>query len=71
MHPKIVEVSLFVQFKNEHFFVEQGRTGVFGETYSAYVAAGNPRRTLLDGKRVIFEWTQVNGPRPSYHLMPG
>jgi len=43
-----------------NFFVEQGRTRVFGETYSTYVAAGKPRRTPLGGKRAIYGWTLSN-----------
>jgi len=43
-----------------HFFVEQGRTRVFGEAYLLYAAAGNPRRTPLSGKRAIYGWTLTN-----------
>jgi len=41
------------------FFDEQGRTRVFVEAYSAYSADGNPRRTLLIGKRAIYGWTLI------------
>jgi hypothetical protein len=44
------------QFRNGPFFVEQGRTRVYGEAYSTYVAAGKPRRTPLGGKRAIYGW---------------
>jgi len=38
------------------FFSEQGRTRVYAETYSSYVAGKNPRRTQLRGKRAISGW---------------
>ncbi len=38
------------------FFVEQGRTRVFGEAYFLYAAAGKPRRTPLSGKIAIYGW---------------
>jgi hypothetical protein len=40
-----------------HFSSEQGRTRVFTEAYMRYAAGGNPRRTLLRGKRAISGWT--------------
>jgi hypothetical protein len=40
-----------------NFFDEQGRTRVYGEAYMMYVAAENPRRTPLIGKRAIYGWT--------------
>jgi len=43
-----------------HFFVEQGRTRVFGEAYFLYAATGNPRRTPLSGKMAIYGWTPIN-----------
>ncbi len=36
------------------FFREQGRTRVFAEAYSLYVAGRDPRRTQLRGKRPIY-----------------
>jgi len=33
-----------------NFFGEQGRTRIYDEAYSTYVAAGTP----LDGKRAIY-----------------
>ena len=39
------------------FFVEQGRTRVFGEAYFLYAATGKPRRTPLSGKMAIYGWT--------------
>jgi hypothetical protein len=40
-----------------NFFDEQGRTRVYGQAYMMYVAAENPRRTPLIGKRAIYGWT--------------
>ena len=42
------------------FFVEQGRTRLFGEAYLLYAAAGNPRRTQISGKMDIYGWTRTN-----------
>ena len=42
-----------------NFFGEQGRTKVFVEAYTEYAADGNPRRTLLIGKRAIYGWKLV------------
>jgi len=39
-----------------NFCSDQGRTRVFGEAYSLYAAAGNPRRTQIRGKRAIYGW---------------
>jgi hypothetical protein len=39
------------------FFDGQGRTRVFGEAYTKYAAAGNPRRTKSIGKKTIYGWT--------------
>jgi hypothetical protein len=39
-----------------NFFEEQGRTRVYAETYTKYVAGENPRRTPLIGKRAISGW---------------
>jgi len=36
--------------------MDQGRTRVFGEAYSLYAAAGNPRRTQIRAKRAIYGW---------------
>ena len=44
------------------FFVEQGRTRVYGEAYSMYVAAGNPRRTQFNGKKTIYGRTLICVP---------
>jgi len=43
-----------------NFFDEQGHTRVCGEAYMWYVAAENPRRTLLIGKRAIYGWELDN-----------
>ena len=42
------------------FFVEQGRTRVYAETYFLYVAGKNPRRTPLSGKMAIYGWILVS-----------
>ena len=39
------------------FFVGQGRTRIYVEAYSMYVAPENPRRTLPSGKKTIYRWT--------------
>ena len=39
------------------FFVEQGRTRVFGEAYFLYAATGKLRRTKLSGKIAIYGWS--------------
>lgn len=54
-----------------NFFGEQGRTRVFGETYSTYVAAGKPRRTPPGGKRAIYGWalTKELSPEPSFQSL--
>jgi len=39
-----------------NFCPDQGRTRVFGEAYSLYAAAGNPRRTQIRAKRAIYGW---------------
>jgi len=36
------------------FFAGRGRTRVFGEAYMKYSAAGNPRRTKLNGEKTIY-----------------
>ena len=36
------------------------RTGVFGEAYLLYAAAGNLRRTLFGGKMAIYERTLID-----------
>jgi hypothetical protein len=41
------------------FFAGQGRTRVFGEAYTKYAAAGNPRRTMFGGKKAIYGWTLI------------
>jgi hypothetical protein len=56
-YPPIAKDHYVSNSAMSNFFVEQGRTRVFGKTYSTYVAAGKPRRTLLDGKRAISGWT--------------
>ena len=42
------------------FCPDQGRTRVFGEAYSLYAAAGNPRRTQVRAKGVIYGWKLIN-----------
>jgi len=44
-----------------NFCSDQGRTRVFGEEYSLYAAAGNPRRTQIRAKRAIYGW-KLNNP---------
>jgi len=43
-----------------NFYPDQGRTRVFGEAYSLYAAAGNPRRTQIRAKRAIYGWKIFN-----------
>ncbi|MFC1829263.1 hypothetical protein ACFL0O_06605 [Thermodesulfobacteriota bacterium] len=50
------------------FFDEQGRTRVCAEAYITYAAGGNPRRTLLIGKRTISGWTLEAVSKPQ--IMP-
>jgi hypothetical protein len=42
------------------FYDEQGGTRVCGEAYMWYVAAENPRTTLLIEKRAIYGWALTN-----------
>jgi len=42
------------------FFDEQGRTRVFVEAYTKYVANGNPRRTPLIEKKAVYGWNLAN-----------
>jgi len=44
-----------------NFCSDQGRTRVFGEAYSLYAAAGNPRRTQIRAKRAIYGWKLIKG----------
>ena len=39
-----------------NFCPDQGRTRVYGEAYSLYAAAENPRRTQIRAKRAIYGW---------------
>jgi hypothetical protein len=50
---------IIFQFINEDFFVGHGHTGVCGETYIAYAAAANPRRTTPSGKKVLYGWKRA------------
>jgi hypothetical protein len=52
------------------FFVEQGRTKVFGEAYFLYAATGSLRRTPLSGKIAIYwmdtnYWQEISGMKAS------
>ena len=38
----------------------EGQARVFGEAYFLYAAAGNTRRTPLNGKMAIYEWTIIH-----------
>jgi hypothetical protein len=58
-HPRIVKVSLCVQFRNEHFFFEQGRTRVCGKAYSTSVAARKLRRRPLGEKGPFMDEHQL------------
>ncbi len=44
-----------------NFCPDQGRTRVYGEAYSLYAAAENPRRTQIRAKRAIYGWKQELG----------
>jgi hypothetical protein len=42
-----------------NFCPDQGRTRVYGEAYSLYAAAENPRRTQIRAKRAIYGWKLI------------
>jgi hypothetical protein len=52
-----------------NFCSDQGRTRVFGEAYSLYAAAGNPRRTQIRAKKAIYGWKLINGREPKHFLI--
>jgi hypothetical protein len=51
--------TMYFLFINEQFFPDQGRTRVYGEAYSLYAAAENPRRTQILAKKAIYGWKLV------------
>ncbi len=43
-----------------NFCPDQGHTRVYGEAYSQYAAAENPRRTQIRAKKAIYGWKLGN-----------